>query len=68
MTGCGRLGIKVLLLSNQQSNNSLYVCDAILEKADLILEVLEEEEEGEVEGGGGGRDMIPPSLTTTVLL
>ena len=67
MTGCGRLGIKVLLLSNQQSNNALYVCDSILEKADLILEVLEEEE-GEVEGGGGGRDMIPPSLPTTVLL
>ena len=31
----------------------MYVCDSILEKADLILEVLGEEE-GEVEGGGGG--------------
>ena len=71
MTGCGRFGIKVLLLRNQQSDYAFYVWDAILEDADHILAV-SEDEEGVAEGGWGKRythsPLPPPPLLSFTLM
>ena len=67
MTGCVLFGIKVTFLSTQQSDNALYVCNAILEEAALFIVVLEDEK-GTAAGGEGKRDILPHSPPTAVLL
>ena len=67
MARCGRFGTNMLVLSKQQRDNALYVCDAISEEADLILAVSEEEEEEGAETGGGRKDTLTPYPPTIVL-
>ena len=69
MTGCGLFGIKVPFLSTQQSDNALYVCNAILEEAALFIVVLEDEE-GTAAGRGKERypSPLPPHCYFIVLL
>ena len=58
MNRCGRFGTNVLFLSDRQSDDASYVCDAISEEADLILAAAV---------GGGRRDTLPQSLPVTIL-